>query len=93
MGCLTSNISPIILTVDSAIRYQTIEGWGATLSGLGIPLEEWIKEPTPEHYDKLEIKDPVPEELKTKIMDEPKGNLIPSLDIIQVSKYIICFSR
>src|SRR3972149_2030710 len=75
VSCISQNINPVIVTVDSENRYQTIEGWGATLGMPGNVFEEWVKEPTPEHYDKLEIKDPVPEELKTKIMDATVSDL------------------
>ena len=62
---------PVTLTINSKIRYQTIEGWGATLTGLGaIPIQEWLKDPTPEAYDRLQIQDSVSDELKSKIMDD-----------------------
>ena len=70
-----TNISPVILTVNPDSRYQTIEGWGATLGAPGIPVAEWLKEPTPENYDKLDVKDPVPDELKAKIMDNTVSEL------------------
>ncbi len=72
-GCSQINSAePVRLVIDSHTRYQTIEGWGATLPILGIPMEGeggWFQDPTPENYDRLGIKDPVPDELKARIMD------------------------
>ena len=75
IGCGMTNISPVILTVNPDSRYQTIEGWGANLEAPGIPVDEWLKEPTPENYDKLDVKDSVPDELKAKIMDNTVSEL------------------
>jgi O-glycosyl hydrolase len=69
-GCFPKNDERVSLRVDVASRHQTIEGWGATVAGIGIPLDAWLNDPTAERYDQLKIEDPVPENLKAKIMDD-----------------------
>ena len=44
-NCGPKNANPVTVTIDTETRYQTIEGWGATLPALGVPLEEWLKNP------------------------------------------------
>jgi hypothetical protein len=59
-----------MLQVDPSVRFQAIEGWGATLEEVGIPFDEWVKDPRPEHYDALDIKDTIPEWMRAAIIDE-----------------------
>ncbi len=58
------------VTIDPSDRHQTIEGWGATLSLHGIPFVEWAEDPTAEQYDRLPIEKPVPDGLRTRIIEE-----------------------
>lgn len=69
-SCDSNNSRPVTLKINSNTKYQTMEGWGATLGELGIPFNEWLQDPTLENYDKLEIVDPIPAEIKAKIMDD-----------------------
>lgn len=69
MGCGSRDTHTVTLTVDPDTRYQTIEGWGATLSSPAVPFHEWDEKPTPENYDKLEVKALIPEDLKEKLLD------------------------
>lgn len=58
------------MTIEPNDRYQTIEGWGATLSSHGIPFVEWSEQPTADHYDRLPITRPVPDDLRKRIIKE-----------------------
>ena len=57
----------VTLTVDTDTTYQTIEGWGAALPN--VTFEAWIKNPTPEHYDQLSVRDVIPDALREQVLD------------------------
>ena len=58
------------VTIDTDVRYQTIEGWGATLSYHGIPFVEWADNPTADQYDRLPITNPVPDDVSKRIIED-----------------------
>ena len=56
----------VTLTVDTTTTYQTIEGWGAALPN--VTFEAWIKDPTPENYDQLNVRDLIPDALREEVL-------------------------
>ena len=59
--------SAVTVTVDTRTTYQTIEGWGGALPN--VTFEAWIKNPTPENYDQLAVRDLGPDALRDKVLD------------------------
>ena len=52
--------------MDTTTTYQTIEGWGAALPN--VTFEAWIKDPTPENYDQLNVRDLIPDALREEVL-------------------------
>ncbi len=74
-SCASPSDGPVMLRLDPLVTHQTIEGWGANLPILGIPFDEWVVDPSPARYDQLPLVDPVPDALKTRIIDDAVSDL------------------
>lgn len=59
--------SEVTVTVDTDATHQTIEGWGATLPQ--VAFDDWLSDPTPQNYDRLDPRDIVSDSLREELLD------------------------